>query len=210
MKIFYIFFLINIDLLLSPISQAQLKYVGKNAGATAVTVSYSKLEITQIISGQINFTKDGNIGVGMLYQHSFQPVINGIGIECEYSLYRPVDKIAVGINLLGALALTWTSVSNNFEKSLRGQSAVLGIESYLHCAVDKFKLEPFIQLSRTFSKIFASELSKSSAINSIVLGIDFITGKTNDNFFVFTPGLLIQEHSKNAVALSLSFIHSVK
>ncbi len=204
---------------------AQIKYVGEEKGATMISAGYSGVESTDAVSGQINYTHDGRMGLGAFFAYTNSPHIIGVGVQAEYALYRPVNETMVGINLEAGAAHTWTSVPTMqpysaevnsgynamaFQSTtyIYGQSAVVGAEVYLHSPSSDFRVEPFLDLARTFSKITESETSQTSALNSVGLGFDIILGSTMRNFIVATPGVSFEEDSQPSLAINLSFVHA--
>ncbi len=207
-------------LLLSSISEAQLKYVGENKGVTVFTASFSESGMTNGVGGEIDFSINGKVGFGGFYSHTNNPGSSIFGIQCEIPLYRPVNKLAVGFNLLGAAGLSVFSVKSEelyyvsntgpvyktVENSFSGQFGVLGAEVYLNVPGNKSKIEPFVQFSITFSKL--SDYNVSSTKSSFALGADVFLLKLSRNNLILTPGILFAENTKNSLELNLTFIHA--
>ena len=180
-----------------------------------VSTSYSMSKITNVIGGQINYTKDGIFGFGAFYQHGNNPSSNAVGIQGEYALGKPLEGTSPGLNLLGALGMSWATMKvgddYNFTQSVTSQSAALGFEIYLHVKSNKIRIEPFFQFLRTFSKISLldnlKEVSNNISQNSFSIGMDVYLLDIFNNSLLLTPGMTFIENSNNAFIMSMSFVH---
>ncbi len=105
-------------LLLSTTMVAQVKYIKPGQGAKLFGAAYTKVNETGIFIGQFGFTKRGRFGVGANYQHSVNPVSNGLGVQVEYSLFRPAENMIPGINILGGFSMAWHTTTQYYAYSI--------------------------------------------------------------------------------------------
>jgi hypothetical protein len=185
-------------------SVAQVKYSRNNEGVLSTTLSFSQSEYNNkhnsTIGGQINFTKDGRVGLGFVIAHSNPSSIIGVGINAEVAIYRPFPDNGFGVNLLGAGLV---SISNPFgttySNASSGETGAVGLEVYYHCAKSGFEVEPFAQ----FVKSFPSRGIKS--INSYAGGLDFIIPFLNTKLFVVTVGAVATDKHQSSLEGGITF-----
>ncbi len=158
-----------------------------------------------------------------MYLYNMSPEINGLGILLEQYLFRPIDGAGIGINIIASAAKTWSTVTETIvygyvngsfkqsqsEYSVKGQSVMLGLELFLHLPDRVFAPEPFLQISRTFSKAGSSKRTITSNDNSYVFGIDSIIGRMNKNFDSVAFGYVIHDKFKPTFTVNVSLLHVI-
>ena len=174
------------------------------------------------MEADIDITRDGHFGIGASYAYAHDPQINIFGVQAEYAIFRPRDGLGVGANLDAGIAVTRTTIQPpTYYMSpgaiytpppsyLSGRSGSFGAEVYLHNPISDYRVEPFVQFARTFASISTDNSSSITALNSLALGSDIILGSTGSNFVVLTFGFITQQHTQNAMAFNLSFVHGIK
>ncbi len=147
-------------------------------------------------------------------------VSNGLGVQVEYSLFRPAENMIPGINILGGFSMAWHTTTQYYaysipnpgttiqpsEETIRCQTLSVGAELYLNSSDIKLYMEPFIQVFRSFSKVFASGSSSGSAANSLTTGFDIPIGDKSKSCFVITAAIMVREKAENSFLAGLSFI----
>lgn len=199
----------------------QVKYARNNGGMISYSASAASINNSTALSGQISYSPKGKQGIGLMYLYNMSPEINGLGILIEQYLYRPIDGDGIGINFIASAAKTWSTmtetivygyVNGNFkleqsEYNVNGQSAMFGLEVFLHLPDRVFAPEPFFQISRTFSKAGSSKKTVISNDNSYVIGIDNIIGRMNRNFGSVAFGYVIHDKFRPSFTVSVSILH---
>jgi hypothetical protein len=199
----------------------QVKYAQNNGGMISYSASAASINNSTALSGQISYSPKGIQGIGLMYLYNMSPEINGLGILLEQSLYRPNDGDGIGINIIASAAKTWSTVTEtivygyvngNFklgqsEYDVKGQSAMLGLELFLHLPDRVFAPEPFFQMGRTFSKAGSSKRTITSNDNSYVFGIDSIIGRMNRNFGSVAFGYVIHDKYRPTFMVNVSMLH---
>jgi len=185
------------------------------------SASYSSSPTFRSIEAEIDYNKDDHLGIGAFYGYANNPESNTEGLQAEYAVLRPKDELSVGTNLEAGVALSQLIIQpptqyfdygsyNPPTEYPSGRSASLGVEFYLHNHVTKYRFEPFVQIARTFASVTTSNASQSSALNSLAMGSDIIFSTPRNNFVVFTIGYLFQQHTQPVLAISMSFVNSIK
>jgi len=221
MRILTLLLSVALGFLVSSPCHGQLKYVGDNKGATMLSASYSSSPTITTMEGELDFTKDGHLGLGVSYAHAHDPQIDIFGMQAEYAVLRPKDEAGVGANLEAAIAASRTTIQyptvylsegayTQPPEYLSGRSAGFGAEVYLHTPITDFRVEPFVQVARTFASASTENPSPTIAVNSLAVGTDVILASPQNNFVVLTFGLLMQQEEQDAFALNMSFVHAIK
>jgi hypothetical protein len=200
----------------------QTKYVGENKGAVCFSAVFGAVGMSNIYGAQFGYSSGGKVGVGIGYSHSNEyPSGNGFNFQIEYAIVRPKNNGGIGINALGSFVSTWAHTvlvtpalygfsSTRQDNTIRGNSFIIGTELYLHSIQPLFRVEPFIQVACTFSKITAINISENTSRFSMGIGTDFIFLLSDSNLLIIIPGLVVHENIMPSVIGSISFCHAIK
>ena len=199
-------------------SFSQVKYWRENKKIIAATVSYSQLQYEANRSngygGQINFTSNGRIGIGLGYTHSYNGVSsNGIGLSLEGAILRPFPKTGIGINILGAAILSFANTlvwsypttSGYSTENTTIQTGSIGVELYYHTSRNGFEVEPFLEFIRSFSSASVAMSSVKSSISFYNGGLDIIIPTSKNNFLVLTGGATATNKNQSSLNMAITF-----
>jgi len=184
---------------------SQNKYTNRGEKSYSVGIGLSRMKDITNVSLQYGFSDNGKIALGAFGNYiSSQTRGGGFGFYFEGALIKPNENCIIGINILLSASINWYQTLHLSSNTYTGQAASFGGEFYI--ASQEVAIIPFVQFSRTYSKISRDNAPKSVPINGLGLGFDILLNSDSRPRAIITPGFLWTYQRNFIGAIDVSFI----